>query len=296
MPIQNSIHITEVAPRDGFQILPRLIPLDEKLDFIQNLIDAGCAEIEATSFVNPKWVPQMKDSRALCRQLLTQKKAIMTYLVPNLRGAQLAIDAGAKQFFLTTSASKKHSRENLNQTIEEVLQNAVEVAKLAKQHDVECTASIAAAFGYSKDCEGVPSQRVCMMVETLADAGFTAITLCDTSGDANPDYVYELCGMAMKRTGLPLGIHLHQAGGIEFANAYAAFRAGVRTFESAAGGMGGCPFVKSAKGNIATETLVEMFHSMGYETGIDMERMQRCAEQAKRIQARYGIPENEAEG
>jgi len=234
----------------------------------------------------------MKDSGALCGHFLNQDKTIMTYLIPNLHGAHLAIEAGAKQFFLTTSASEKHSKENLNQTIEEALHGAKKVAELAKQHSVIYTASIATAFGYAKDPMSVPAERVYMMLESLTKAGFSSIVLCDTSGDANPDYVFELCSKAMEITPLPLGIHLHQANGIEFANAYAAFKAGIRIFEAAAGGMGGCPFVKNAKGNIATELLAGMFHSMGYDTGIDLERLRQCAQQAKHILEQYGVSEN----
>lgn len=289
--MREHIQITEVAPRDGFQILPRLIPYEEKVRFIQSIIDAGCEEIEASSFVSPKWVPQMSDSEEICRYFGSQKNTIMTYLVPNMRGAQRAIEAGTRQFFVTTSASVKHSRDNLNQTIEEVLSGAEKIAQLAAQHGVECTASIAAAFGYSPDPEGVSHDRVCQIAKRLADAGFSAITLCDTSGEANPANVAELCTKVIKSTDVPIGIHLHQAGGIEFANALAALQAGVRIFEAAAGGMGGCPYIKKAKGNIATEKLVKMFADMGYETGVDLKLIEQCAEQAKKIQAEYGTPE-----
>ncbi len=289
--MRDHILITEVAPRDGFQILPRLIPFEEKVKFIQSIIDAGCEEIEASSFVSPKWVPQMSDSEAVCRYFGSQKKATMTYLVPNLRGAQRAVDAGTRQFFVTTSASVKHSRENLNQTIEEVLSGAEKIAQLAAQHGVECTASIAAAFGYSQDPEGVSNERVCQIAKRLADAGFSAITLCDSSGEANPVSVADLCAQVIECTGVPIGIHLHQAGGIEFANALAALQAGVRVFEAAVGGLGGCPYIKKAKGNIATEKLVKMFTDMGYETGVDIRLIEQCAEQAERIQSEYGTPE-----
>ena len=292
MSERGKIHITDVTPRDGFQILPRLIPLEEKLKFVQSLLDAGCAEIQAGSFVNPKWVPQMKYSADLCGHFRSQEKALMTYMIPNLRGAQFAIDAGAKHFSLTISASEKHSRDNTNQTINEALHGAVEVAKLAKEHGVTCRASIATAFGYADDPDDVPVERICRMLEVFEKTEFAAINLSDTSGDANPEYVFELCSMAAKTTSLPLSIHLHQAGGVEFANAYAAFKAGIRIFESAAGGLGGCPFVKNAKGNIATELLVGMFHSIGYETGIDLERMRHCAIRAKEIQEMYGMPED----
>ena len=288
--MKGSIQITEVAPRDGFQILPRPIPFAEKIALIEELIAAGCGEIEATSFVSPKWVPQMADSAQICRAFAGRRDVVMTYLVPNLRGAQLAIAAGTRQLFVTTSASAKHSRENLNQTIEEVLAGAQEIARLAHEHGVTCTASIAAAFGYSPDPLGVRPERVCEMARTLAGAGFSALTLCDTSGEAGPDGVAALCEQVAKCVDLPIGVHLHQAGGIEYANALAALQSGVRIFEAAVGGLGGCPYIKKAKGNIATETLVRMFHAMGYETGIDLKKLEECAARAKALQAAYGTP------
>lgn len=282
------IEVTEVAPRDGFQILPQKIPFQEKANFIQSLIDAGCQEIEASSFVSPKWVPQLSDAEDICKLFLKQNKCTMTYLVPNMRGAVKAIESGTKQLFVTTTASELHSRENLNQTIEQVLDGAIQIANYAKERGIICTATVGAAFGYSRDPEGVSMERVCRNVQILADAGFSAISLCDTSGEAHPDMVYDLCVKVQQQSDIPIGIHLHQAGGIEFANALAALQAGVRIFESAAGGLGGCPYIKNAKGNIATEKLVKMFHQMGYQTGIDLDKMESCAETAKNIQSAYG--------
>ena len=284
------IHITEVAPRDGFQILPIYIPYETKVELLKNLMDAGCQEIEASSFVSPKWVPQMVDSAQICQQFKDITSCTMTYLVPNLKGAQRAIEAGCRQLFVTTSASAKHARENLNQTIAEVLQGAKQIARLAEEHHIVHTATIASAFGYALDSEGVSSQRVCEMACVLRDAGFSAITLCDTSGEANPSLVKERCELVQRAVDIPIGIHLHQAGGVEFANALAALESGIRIFESAAGGLGGCPYVPKAKGNIATELLVGMFHAMGYETGIDLAKIQTCGKQARALQLKYGSP------
>jgi hydroxymethylglutaryl-CoA lyase len=280
-----------VAPRDGFQILPQKIPFQEKADLIESLINAGCEEIEASSFVSPKWVPQLSDAEDICKRFLHQNKCKMTYLVPNMRGALRAIESGANQIFVTTTASALHSRENLNQTIEEVLEGARQIADYAKERGVVCTATVGAAFGYSRDPEGVSKERVCRNVQILADAGFSSISLCDTSGEAHPDLVYDLCTEVLKQSDIPIGIHLHQAGGIEFANALAALQAGIRIFESSAGGLGGCPYITNAKGNIATEKLVKMFHQMGYKTGIDLEKIELCSETAKKIQSTYGTPE-----
>lgn len=285
------IHITEVAPRDGLQNLPGVLPLKEKLDFIQALCGAGCEEIEAASFVNPKWVPQFADAQELCAALETQTNGVVfTYLVPNYKGAQRAIDAGAKQLFVTTSASEKHCHDNLNQTLEQVLEGAERIAELCREKNVVYTASIATAFGYSPDPMPVPPERVLSMIARMEKAGFGAVTLCDTSGEAKPEGVYALCRAAVESTSLPIGVHLHQNDGVELENALAALEAGVRIFESAAGGLGGCPFIANARGNIATEKLIALLEEQNYSTGIDKARMAECAETAARIRTVYGCP------
>ena len=285
------ILITEVAPRDGLQILPRFVPTEVKTALIASLAEAGCEEIEAASFVSKKWVPQFSDAGEICRHFAgLYPNTIFTFLVPNLKGAQLAIDAGARQIFVTTSASVKHCRDNLNQSIDEVLEGAERIAELCNKHGVVYTASIAAAFGYSSDRDGVPEERVLSMISRFEKAGFGSVTLCDTAGEANPEKTFELCSSAIKCSGIPIGVHFHQNGGIEFANALAALKDGIRIFESAAGGLGGCPYVKKAKGNIATEKLVEMFRAMGYEIGIDPVLISECAEKAKKIRDEYGVP------
>ncbi len=277
------IKIIEVAPRDGFQILPVFIPTEVKADLINSLIEAGCDEIEASSFVSGKWVPQLRDAEDLCRSFQS-RPVFLTYLVPNMQGARRAIDAGAKHIFVTTSASATHCRENLNQTVDEVFDGAEKIAGYARENKTGVTASIAASFGYSRDPEGVSEARVLALLGRLEDAGFSSVTLCDTSGEADPTRVFELCSAAIQKIKIPIGVHLHQRDGIEFANACSALQAGVRTFESAAGGLGGCPYIPKAKGNIATEKLVRMFHEMGYSTKIDLNLMDRCAAKARQIQ------------
>jgi len=281
------IKIIEVGPRDGLQILNKFIPTQMKIDWISSLLQAGCDEIEASSFVASKWVPQLADAGEVCKHFSTGFPERLTYLVPNMKGAERAIEFGAKHLFVTTSASELHSMKNLNQTIKQVLEGAQRIAEYAARNSVHYTASIAASFGYSEDPTGVKQETVEMMVDTFQKAGFAAVTLCDTSGQAAPTQVYELCGRIVEKARIPIGVHLHQNGGIEFANALMALSAGVRIFESAAGGLGGCPYIKNARGNIATEKLVEMLKSCGYELQVDQSAINNCADVGKSFQNQY---------
>lgn len=291
MESSNTIKIVEVAPRDGFQILPSFIPTKEKITLINALVEAGCDEIEASSFVSPKWIPQLRDAEEICRHLQAcgaEKKAEITYLVPNMKGAELGAKAGVCHIFVTTSASPLHCRENLNQTIDEVFTGAKQIAAFAKERGLGVTVSIAAAFGYARDPEGVPVERVLTLMHRMEDAGFAKVNLCDTAGEANPKGVYDLCTKALNSLKIPVSVHLHQRGGIEFANALAAADAGVRIFEAAVGGLGGCPYVPKAKGNIATEKLVRMFREIGYAVRANPDLLDACAVTAKGIQVAHG--------
>lgn len=284
-----TIQIIEVAPRDGFQILPSFIPTAEKIALIEALIDAGCDEIEASSFVSPKWVPQLKDAETICAHFAKYEgKTEITYLVPNMRGAELAVRAGARHIFVTTSVSALHCRENLNQTIEEAFAGAENIAAFARAEGVGVTVSMATAFGYARDPEGVPEKRVLTLARRMQHAGFSRINLSDTAGEANPKGVSDLCRAALATLTIPVSVHLHQRSGIEFANALAAAQAGVRIFEAASGGLGGCPYVPKAKGNIATEQLVRMFREMGYAVRANPDLLDACAAAAKQIQAAHG--------
>lgn len=291
MNVPDSIQIVEVAPRDGFQILPSFIPTEKKIALIEAVIRAGCDEVEASSFVSPKWVPQLSDAVEVCGRLRAagaENKAEITYLVPNMKGAELAHKAGASHIFVTTSASSLHCRENLNQTIGEVFAGAERIAAFAKEHFLGVTVSIAAAFGYARDPEGVPAERVLTLARRMEAAGFSKVNLCDTAGEANPKGVFALCSQALAALRIPVSVHLHQREGIEFANALAAADAGVRIFEAAVGGLGGCPYVPKAKGNIATEKLARMFREMGYTLRADLDLLDACAVTAKTLQADHG--------
>jgi hydroxymethylglutaryl-CoA lyase len=282
------IRIVEVAPRDGFQILNTFIPTEAKIGFIKSLIDAGCEEIQASSFVSPKWIPQLRDAEIVCENFRSSSVSEMTYLIPNTKGAQRAVASGAKRIFVTTSASALHCRENLNQTIDDVFKGAEGIAVYAKKNGIYCAGSIAASFGYSRDTEKITKEKIEKLVKRLEAAGFSSVNLSDTSGEANPFYVYDLCSSVLKITTMPVSVHLHQRGGIEFANALAALNAGIRIFESATGGLGGCPNVPNAKGNIATEKLVGMFHEMGFQTNVNLELIEKCANTAKQMERDYG--------
>ena len=282
------VEIIELAMRDGLQNLLKFIPTDLKIQFAQMLIDAGCSHMEIAACVSPKRVEQMKDAVEVCRSFAHNGNVITCCLIPNLKGLELALEGKTKEIVTVMSASEVHNMANVNRTIKQSLSEISEIAKCGKEAGIRIRASIGTAFGYLGEI--VTTDKVVSLARKLKDLGFMSITICDTTGIANPKQVYETCrAVGEAITPIPLGIHLHQAHGIEYANMWAAFDAGVRIFEAAAGGLGGCPFAEGAEGNINTEVIVNMFHRMNIKTGIDLDRINACAEFAKRIQREYAV-------
>jgi len=283
--LPKSVQISEIGPRDGLQNIRSFIPTREKIRFIHLLQKAGCRNIEITSFVNPKWIPQMRDSTKIVNHFLDSSIIKFCVLVPNKKGLELALEAGAKEVVGFLSASEIHNKNNVNMTIDESLNEISSMICLAKKHNVKFRVNIATAFGYNSENT---YSNVLRILKGLKNLGCEGITLCDTTGVTNPKLTYKLCSEVLSLVeNIPIGIHLHQCNGIEFANALSALSAGIRIFESASGGLGGCPFVPGARGNIATEYLSNMFSSMGIDTGIDSKKIIRCAEYALYLKNRY---------
>lgn len=283
--IPKSVQMSEIGPRDGLQNIRSFIPTGEKIEFIQLLQDTGCKKIEITSFVNPKWIPQMRDSAEIVKHFLDSNIVKFCVLVPNKKGLELALEAGAGEVVGFLSASEIHNKNNVNKTIDESLNELSSMVDLAKKNNVKIRANIATAFGYNTENT---HNNVLRILKSLKSVGYEGITLCDTTGVTNPKLTYELCSEVLSLVGnIPVGIHLHQCNGMEFANALSALNAGIRVFESASGGLGGCPFAQGAKGNIATEYLSNMFFNMGIDTGIDSKKILSCAEYALYLQNRY---------
>ena len=267
--------ICEVGPRDGLQNAKGIMPTATKKRWITALRAAGLREIEVGSFVSPKLIPQMADTGEIVRHAVTLPGLTVVALAPNLRGAMAAYEAGAHRVSVPISISLGHSRANLNRSPDEqVAEIGRMVAWLAEQpRQVELEASCSTAFGCSFDGR-VPVAEVVRLTAALAAAGVKGLALADTVGYAHPALIREVVRAVRAEIGPVLeGLHLHDTMGLGIANALAGLEEGIRNFDSALAGLGGCPFAPGASGNIVTEDLVFMLESMGFATGIDLERL-----------------------
>ncbi len=277
------VSIFEVSPRDGLQPEPVFVPTEKKIQLINQLSDAGCQRIEVTSIVHPKWVPHLKDAKEVFDGI--DKKPGVTYnaLVPNLRGAELAIAAGFAEIVTIMSTSESHNRKNLNMSRAESLVEIEKINQLAASHNVRVRSYIATVFGCPME-GAMPAERALETALALESFGAYEVSLGDTTGMANPLSAYEIPKMIKaKLTTANLAVHYHKYHGLEFANNLASLQAGIDIFDGAAGGLGGCPYAPGAKGNCQTEILVEMFHRMGIETGINLEKLYAAGEFAQTL-------------
>jgi hydroxymethylglutaryl-CoA lyase len=277
LKLPNKVTIHEIGPRDGLQNIEKYIPAESKLRFIDMLYDAGCKIIEMTSFVSPKAIPQMKDASVVFEKITHYNDISKRALVPNVRGAELAIKAGVKHLVTVLSVSNQHNRDNLNKSTMDSIEEINNISSLCRQNNCKFTANIATAFGWDKSGD-IALDSLLYVCDKMLAAGTIGITLCDTKGIANPATIYGYCVEVLKRyPQLEIAIHLHQRDGMEYANILSALQCGITTFESSCAGLGGCPFAKGAPGNIATEKLVTMLHEMGIDTGIHLDKMQEAA-------------------
>lgn len=273
-----SVLISEVGPRDGLQNCKQAMPLEDKKTWIAGLVDAGVKEIEVGSFVSPKLLPQMADTGDVVRFAKTLPGLEVAVLVPNIKGAQLAIDAGADKLTLPLSVSETHSIKNIRRTHDQVIEEAQAIAALiASQPEgsrPHFEGSLSTAFGCT--IEGPIEERVILsLAERLMAAGCDEVGLSDTTGYGNPASIRHLIRAVRGVVGAEnvTGVHLHNTRGLGLANALAALEEGITTFDASQAGLGGCPTSPGASGNIVTEDIVFMFESMGIETGIDLEKL-----------------------
>ncbi len=264
-------HICEVGPRDGLQNAHHLMPTEAKKLWIAALAAAGLKEIEVGSFVPPKLIPAMADTREIVGFARTIKNLKVVALAPNLKGFQRALEAGAHKVTFPVSASRKHSESNVRMTPEQMIE---EVRKCAQfpHPGVEIEGAVSTAFGCTLQGE-VPEDDVVRIAAALAEF-CDCVALADTVGYANPVQIRRLFKKVKNQIGIKLeAAHLHNTRGLGLANALAAYEEGVRHFDSSMGGLGGCPFAPGASGNVITEDLVFMFESMGVKTGISLEKL-----------------------
>ena len=273
MRLPSPVTITEVGPRDGLQNEDRLLDTTQKIELIGRLAATGLKRIEATSFVSPKAIPQMRDSAELMERLPRQPGVAYIALVPNAIGARNAIAARVDELATVVSASETHNQRNVNRSIAESLAEIENVAGLAAAAGIPWAGYISTAFGCPYE-GAVPAEQVVRLAKRLRELGACAIALGDTIGAGNPLQVSAL--VSALRSALPdtpLRMHFHDTRGTAVANVLAALEAGVDSFDGSVGGLGGCPYAPGASGNVATEDMVSMLHAMGVETGIDLDAL-----------------------
>lgn len=276
--MSSRILVSEVGPRDGLQSIRSIMPLEAKCAWISAQAAAGVQEIEVGSFVRPDLLPQLADTAEVVRHARTIAGLTVAVLVPNLKGAQLAVEAGAHKITLPLSASESHSLKNLRRTHAQVLEEVRAIAAMLRELPAETRphfeGGISTAFGCTIEGE-VPERKVIELAEQLMQAGCDEVGLADTSGYANPAQVKRLVKAVHSAVGEQAltGLHLHNTRGLGLANVLAGLDVGITTFDSSLGGLGGCPFAPGASGNVVTEDLVFMLEAMGLDTGIDLERL-----------------------
>jgi hydroxymethylglutaryl-CoA lyase len=279
--------VTEVGPRDGFQIEHDLIPTATKIALINQLIEAGVPRVEFSSFVSPRAVPQLADAAEVLAGIDRSKGAELIALVPNAKGAARAIEAGADELCVFVSASETHNRKNVNRTVEESLAGFTEVMAIAGRAGTPVHGAIATAFGCPFEGD-VPVAQVGRIAKKFRELGMIGVGLGDTTGMATPPLVVERCRHLEKHVpDLPITLHFHNTRGLGLVNVMTGLDEGVAAFESSFAGLGGCPFAPGATGNICTEDLVNLLNELGIETGIDLDRL--CGV-ARRVEEVIGRP------
>jgi hydroxymethylglutaryl-CoA lyase len=272
--------IYEVGPRDGLQNEARQVPTADKIRFIDSLVKAGIRDIEITSFVSPKWIPQLADAAEVARGVARPAGVRMSALVPNRRGLDTALAAGMKEIAVFLSASETHNKKNVNKTIADTLTAFNDVIPIALAQKVPVRAYVSTVYGCPYEGD-VDPQVVVDMASRLVDQGVYQISLGDTIGVANPRQVEDVLGriLAKHEPGV-LALHFHDTQGTALANVLTGLTMGITTIDAAAGGLGGCPYAPGASGNLATEDVVAMLHSMGVDTGIDLDKLTEASRTA----------------
>lgn len=264
------LFINEVATRDGFQMESRFIPTEDKIALIDRLGGLGYAKIEVTSFTSAKAIPALRDGEEVMNRIARRPGVVYTALVPNVRGAQRALESRIDEFNIVMSASETHNLANLRMTREQSFAQLADVIGLAKHAGVPVNVSLSCVFGCPMEGE-VPLAAVRGWIDRFAALDVKGMTLCDTTGMAYPTQVGEICEAVMaSHPALEWTAHFHNTRGMGLVNTVAAVEAGMRRFDMSLGGIGGCPYAPGATGNVATEDVVHMLQCMGYDTGMDL--------------------------
>ena len=284
-PVPEGARITvcEVGPRDGFQIETAFIPTSEKIAIANRLLAAGLRQMQLTSFVSPKAVPQLADAEEVVAGVDRPDGAIIAGLVMNARGAQRAAAAGVDAIHAVVSASKTHNAKNVNRSLEASLEGMAEVFRIAASAGIEVEGSVATAFGCPFEGEVSPVQ-VARIARIYQELGAVRVGLGDTTGMATPSTVRAaIHAIREAAPGLDIGLHFHNTRGVGLACVMTGLAEGITHYDASVAGLGGCPFAAGATGNISTEDLVYLLHESGYETGIDLDALIDAARYTQRV-------------
>jgi hydroxymethylglutaryl-CoA lyase len=280
MRLPERVTIYEVGPRDGLQNEARQVPTADKIRFIESLIAAGLKRIEITSFVSPKWIPQLADGAEVSRGVPRPADVRFSALVPNRKGLDAALASGMKEIAVFLSASETHNKKNINKTIAETLAAFADVVPPALAAGVPVRAYVSTVFGCPYEGDVDPA-RVVALTQALREMGVYQVSLGDTIGVANPRQVEDVLGQVLGVIPVDriddIAVHFHDTQGTALANCLVALTLGITTIDAAVGGLGGCPYAPGASGNLATDDVVAMLHSMGVETGIDLDKLVECS-------------------
>ncbi|AXS78639.1 hydroxymethylglutaryl-CoA lyase [Dechloromonas sp. HYN0024] len=273
MPLPSHVKIVEVGPRDGLQNEAQVVPTVIKIELIERLADAGLRVVESTSFVSPKWVPQMGDNSAVLRGIKRHPATVYPVLTPNLQGFDAAIEAGATEVAIFGAASESFSRKNINCTISESLKRFEPVVSAASALEIPVRGYVSCVVGCPYE-GAIDPNKAAEVAKTLFDMGCYEVSLGDTIGVGNPASVMKLIEACTRHLPIEkLAGHYHDTYGMAIANIYASLQMGMAIFDSSIAGLGGCPYAKGASGNVATEDVVYLLQGLGIETGIDLAKL-----------------------
>jgi len=279
------VAVTEVGTRDGFQSEPVFIPTAVKAEILDALIAAGLRNIEATSFVSPRAVPQLADAHDMLALVRRRADAHLAALVPNARGAERALGAGVDEMVCFVSASETHNQANLNAPIAGSLANVAEIAAIARGR-IPLRGAVACAFGCPFEGD-VPVDAALRIIDAYAKLGIERLTLGDTTGMATPPTVARLVeAIGARFPAMRVALHFHNTRGVGLANVMVGLDLGIREYESSIGGLGGCPFAPGATGNVCTEDLVYLLEESGFDTGVDLDALIAVAHRVEEVMGR----------
>jgi hydroxymethylglutaryl-CoA lyase len=284
--VGDEVSVYEVSPRDGLQNERVTVPLADKLRLIDALVAAGLKRIEITSFVSPKWIPQLADGDDVAKLAHAPAGVTFSALVPNARGLERAHAAGMREVAVFLSVSETHNKKNVNKSVEESLRASEEVTSRAKELGIRVRGYLSTVWGCPYEGD-IDAKRAIEIASRLSKMGVYQVSLSDTIGVGTPRQTARIVEMALGA--MPkeaIAMHMHDTRGTALANILVGLEMGIRTFDGSVGGMGGCPYAPGAAGNMATEDLVYMLSGMGIKTGIDLERLVEASRAASSIVGR----------